>query len=95
MTMTQEEVVSSPMPKPSPADAGVLADTASDFLSAGMGDRIPGAGWLHPSEVYWQGAFMRAEIWKPTPTFSQVSVRYFVRMEARDGLELQYTSNDA
>lgn len=80
--MTQEGVVSNAMPKPFPANTGVLAETTPDFLSLRMGDWIPGAGWLHPPEVYWQDSFTGAGTWKPTPTFSHPSVRCSLRMEA-------------
>lgn len=56
--MTYEGVISIAVPKPFPADTGVLSKVTPDFLSSGMGDRIPGAGWLHPPEVYWQGSLI-------------------------------------
>lgn len=55
VTVTLEGVVFSDMPNSFPADAGILAKTASDFLSSGMGHRIPGPGWLHPPEVLLEG----------------------------------------
>lgn len=82
MRMTQEGVVSNAMPEFFPPNAGILAETAPDFLSSGMGDRIPGAGWLHPPQIYWQDSFMGVGTWKPIPTFSHFSVRCSLRMEA-------------
>lgn len=66
--MTQKGVIFSVMPKPFPADAGTLAQTTSDFLSLGMGHRIPGPGWLHPPEVLLEGRWVGN--WKPTHLFS-------------------------
>lgn len=79
------------MPKPFPADKGTLAEAASDFLSTGTGDRIPGAGWSHPTDVYWQDAFIRAGIWKAMVTFSHLSVTCSARIDAQNGWEIQYT----
>lgn len=87
MRLTWEGAVSSAAPEPFPADAGV---TGSGTCS-GVGDRIPGAGWLHPPEVYWQGSFNSVGTWKPTRTYSNLTVRCSVRMEAWDGLGLQYS----
>ena len=49
MTMTEEGVVSSFVPKPFPADAGELAQSTSDFLSSGCVIGPPGQDGYTPS----------------------------------------------
>lgn len=82
--------------KPFPADADASVNSTSDFLPSGMGDRIPGAGQLYALQRFTgQDTFMEIRIWKitHTHTYYHLYVRPSLRMEAWDGLRLQYTIN--
>lgn len=69
--MTQEGVVLNEMPNLFLLMSVLVLEMMPDLMSSGISDWIPGAGWLHPPEI---------RSWKPTPTYSHLSLRCSPRM---------------